>query len=43
MIAFVNNQFIEEEKATLGITDLSIQRGSLLILPGAVHAYIHAE
>lgn len=27
MIAFVNNQFIEEEKATLGITDLSIQRG----------------
>ncbi len=27
MIAFVNNQFIEESKATLGITDLSIQRG----------------
>lgn len=27
MIAFVNNQFIEESKATLGISDLSIQRG----------------
>lgn len=27
MIAFVNNQFIEEEKASLGITDLSFQRG----------------
>lgn len=27
MIAFVNNEFIEEEKASLGITDLSIQRG----------------
>jgi branched-chain amino acid aminotransferase len=27
MIAFINNQFIEEEKVTLGITDLSIQRG----------------
>lgn len=27
MIAFVNNQFIEESKATLGITDLSVQRG----------------
>src|SRR5215210_6079001 len=27
MIAFVNNQFIEESKATLGIRDLSIQRG----------------
>lgn len=27
MIAFVNNLFIEESKATLGITDLSIQRG----------------
>ena len=27
MIAFINNQFIEEEKISLGITDLSIQRG----------------
>lgn len=27
MLAFVNNQFIEESKATLGIADLSIQRG----------------
>jgi branched-chain amino acid aminotransferase len=27
MIAFVNNQFVEESKATLGISDLSIQRG----------------
>lgn len=27
MIAFINNQFVEESKATLGITDLSIQRG----------------
>lgn len=27
MIAFINNQFIEESKAALGITDLSIQRG----------------
>lgn len=27
MIVFVNNEFIEEEKATLGISDLSIQRG----------------
>ncbi len=27
MLAFVNNRFIEEEKASLGITDLSIQRG----------------
>ncbi len=27
MFAFVNNQFIEESKATLGITDLSIHRG----------------
>lgn len=27
MITFVNNQFIDENKATLGITDLSIHRG----------------
>jgi branched-chain amino acid aminotransferase len=27
MIAFVNNEFIEEEKATLQVNDLSIQRG----------------
>ena len=27
MIAFVNNQFLEEEKATLQVSDLSIQRG----------------
>ncbi len=27
MIVFLNNQFVEESKATLGITDLSIQRG----------------
>lgn len=27
MIAFINNKFIEESKASLGITDLSIQRG----------------
>lgn len=27
MIAFINNQFTEEEKVSLGITDLSIQRG----------------
>jgi len=27
MIAFVNNEFIEEEKATLQVSDLSIQRG----------------
>ncbi len=27
MIAFINSQFIEEEKVALGITDLSIQRG----------------
>lgn len=27
MIAFVNDQFIEQDKATLGIGDLSIQRG----------------
>lgn len=27
MIAFINNKFIEEEKASLGLTDLSIQRG----------------
>ncbi len=27
MIAFVNNEFIEEEKATLKVNDLSIQRG----------------
>ena len=27
MIAFLNNEFIEEEKATLQVSDLSIQRG----------------
>lgn len=27
MVAFINDQFIEEEKAVIGITDLSIQRG----------------
>ena len=27
MIAFVNNEFIEEDKATLQVSDLSIQRG----------------
>lgn len=27
MFAFINNEFIEQEKAVLGITDLSIQRG----------------
>lgn len=27
MIACINNEFIEEEKASLGVTDLSIQRG----------------
>ena len=27
MIAFVNSQFLEEEKATLQVSDLSIQRG----------------
>ncbi|MEJ7586665.1 MAG: hypothetical protein WKI04_03780 [Ferruginibacter sp.] len=27
MIAFVNNQFFDEDKATLQISDLAIQRG----------------